>query len=90
MTGELTVEGIDSDLLTLLQRFLDALFFDTLDAEIGEAAEHCWAVDLKRADTLFTAVFADQTVRMRSVWWVLRHTRYHHNGSTAITHYLYH
>lgn len=81
----ITVKRVNPDLFSLLQRLVDSLLFDALNAEIGKSAHHIFVVDFQRAHSLLAAFFTDQRVRMRSIREIFCYTGNYDHGSTAIS-----
>ena len=65
-TEFLTLKGIDSNLLSEVERLLDFFLLHALNSEAGKAARHGLRVHLNRAHSLTTPFFTYQIVGMWS------------------------
>ena len=87
-------EGVNSDLLSLLQGVSDISPADTLDSEMGELHSHLVVVDVHGADSLLTAVSAHTGWRHEVVrvslgnLRVVSDTADHHHCRALVANYL--
>ena len=82
-----TLKGVDSDLLSKGERFIDILLLDTLDAEVGEGGCHV-VIHVDGAHSFLASLLANQVVRMWFVRGIVGDTGDHHHRLARVANHL--